>query len=121
MVAGPRTSGSSPRTSRSAGRTSRSGADLGHPDQALDPEGDLDQDLGQLVGLLADGPAPVGGLAPGGPVEAGVDPDPRRSLLPGKAVGGLEAHITEEDVHLKSLLDRLTLQERGLEGVPVRS
>ena len=95
--------------------------DLGDLDQALDPEGDLDQHLGQLVRLLADGPAPVGGLAPGRPVEAGVHPDPRRALLPGQAVGGLEADVAEEDVHLEPLLHRLTLQERGLEGVPVRT
>ena len=113
-------SGSSPRTERSAGSTSRSGAELGDAVEALDPEGDLDQHLGELVGLLADGPAPVGGLAPGRPVQAGVDPDPRRALLAGEAVGGLEADVAEEDVDLEPLLDGLTLEERGLEGVPVR-
>ena len=109
MVAGPRESGSSPSTSRWAGQHGEERADLGHSDQALDPEGDLDQDFGRLVGLLADGPAPVGGLAPGRPVETGVDPDAGRALLPGQAVGGLEAHVTQEDVHLEALLDRLAL------------
>ena len=118
MVAGPRTSGS-PSTSRCSGRVASSGPASGHAVEALDPEGDLHQDLGRLVGVVADGPAPVGGLAPGRPVEAGVDPDPGRPLLAGQAVGRLEAHVAEEDVDLEPLLDGLALQERGLEGVPV--
>ena len=109
----------SPSTSRWSGSTAEQGADVGHPVEALDPEGDLHQHLGQLVGLVADGPAPVGGLAPGRPVEAGVDPDPGRALLAGEAVGGLEAHVAQEDVDLEPLLDGLALQQRGLEGVPV--
>ena len=91
----------------------------GHAVEALDPEGDLDQDLGRLVGVVADGPAPVGRLAPRRPVQAGVDPDPCRPLLAREAVGGLEAHVAEEHVDLEPLLDRLALEERGLERVPV--
>ena len=87
----------------------------------MDPEGDLDQHLGHLIRLLADGAAPVGRLAPGGPVEAGVDPDAGRALLPGQAVGGLEAHVAQEDVHLEALLDGLALQEGPFEGAPVRA
>ena len=118
MVAGPRTSGS-PSTSSDSGSVASRGSAVGHAVEALDPEGDLDQHLGRLVGVVPDGPAPVGGLAPGRPVEAGVDADPRRALLAGEAVGRLEAHVAQEDVHLEPLLDGLTLQERGLEGVPV--
>src|SRR5665213_2532822 len=94
-------------------------AGVGHADQSLDTEGDLDQDLRRLVEVVADGPAPVGGLAPRGPVEAGVDPDPGRPLLTREAVGRLEADVAQEDVDLEALLDRLALQERGFEGVPV--
>ncbi len=119
MVVAPRSSGSSPTTSRLGGSTFEERGDLGHTVQALDPEGDLDQDLGELVGLVADGPTPIGGLAPRRPVEAGVDPDARRTLLAREAVGGLEAHVPEEDVHLKPLLDRLALEQGRLEGVPV--
>ena len=87
----------------------------------MDPEGDLDQHLRHLIRLFADGAAPVGRLAPGGPVEAGVDPDAGRALLPGQAVGGLEAHVAQEDVHLEALLDGLALQEGPFEGAPVRA
>ena len=75
---------------------------------------------GRLVGLVADRPAAVGGLAPGGPVETGVDPDPGRAFLAGEAVGRLEAHVPQEHVHLEALLDGLALEERGLEGAAVR-
>ena len=88
--------------------------------EALDPEGDLHEHLGELLGLLPDRPAPVGGLAPGGPVQAEVDPDPGRPLFAREAVGGLEAHVAQEDVDLEPLLHGLALQQGPFEGFPER-
>ena len=85
---------------------------LGH---ALDAQGHFYDGLGQLVGRLADGPAAVRGLAPGGPVDRHVGPDPGRLLLARQAVGGLPGHVAQEDVDLEALLDRLALQERPVE------
>ena len=65
--------------------------------QALNAQGHLDHDLGQLVGRFADGPAAVGGLAPGGPVDRDVGPDPGGLLLAGERVGGLPGDVAEED------------------------
>ena len=85
---------------------------LGH---ALDAQGHLDHDLGQLVGRLADGPAAVGGLAPGGPVDRDVGPHPGRLLLAGQAVGGLPGDVAQEHVDLEALLDGLALEQRPVE------
>ena len=52
------------------------------------------------------------GLAPGGPVDREVDPDPGRLLLAGQAVAGLPGHVTEEHVDLEALLYGLALEER---------
>ena len=73
-------------------------------------------DLGQLVGRLADGPAAVRGLAPGGPVHRDVGPHPGRLLLARQAVGGLPGHVAEEHVDLEALLDGLALEQRPVEG-----
>jgi hypothetical protein len=84
--------------------------------QSLYPQGHLDHDFGELVRRLADRPAPVGGLAPGGPVHRDVGPDPRRLLLAREAVGGLPRDVAQEHVHLEALLDRLALEQRLVEG-----
>ena len=88
---------------------------VGSLGQPLDTQGHLNHHLGQLVGRFADVPAAVGGLAPGGPVDRDVGPDPGRLLLAGEAVGGLPGDVAEEDVDLETLLHRLALEQRLLE------
>ena len=84
---------------------------------ALDAQGDLDDDLGHLVGGLTDRPAAIRGLAPGRPVDRDVGPHAGRLLLAGQAVGGLPGHVAQEDVDLEALLDGLALEQRTVEGV----
>ncbi len=43
--------------------------------------------------------------------------DPRRLPLTGQPVAGLPRHVAEQDVDLEVLLERLALEEGGLEGV----
>ena len=93
---------------------------IGRRGEALHAKRDLDDELGRLGRRLADRPRPVGALAPGRPVEAEVGPHPRRAALAGQAVGGLEGDVSEEDVDLETLLDRLLLQERALERLAER-
>ncbi len=94
---------------------------IGHADQVLQAEGQLDDQLGRLRLRLADRPRAVGALAPRRPVEREVGPHPGRVALAGQAVGGLEGEIAEEDVHLEALLDSLLLEQGALEGFPERA
>ena len=47
--------------------------------------------------------------------------DARRQPLAGQAVAGLPGDVAEQDVDLEVLLERLPLEERGLEGVAERA
>ena len=75
---------------------------------------------GRLVEHLVDVPAPVGGLAPRRPVEGDVGHDPGRQALAGQAVARLPRHVAEEHVDLEVLLERLALEEGGLERLAER-
>ena len=60
-------------------------------------------------------------LRPGGPVEGDVRPYPRRAALTGEPVARLPRQVTEQDVGLEALFERLPLEERVLEGVAQRT
>ena len=95
--------------------TGHDGGEVGHGGKSLHPQGDLEDDLREVVGGLADRPGPVGALAPRRPVQGEVGPYPGRLLLPGSGIRGLPGHISQEHVDLEALFDRLALQEGVLE------
>ena len=76
---------------------------------------------GGALQLLVDVPAAVRGLAPRRPVERDVGDDTGRLALAGQAVARLPRDVAEQDVDLEVLLERLALEERGLERVPQRA
>ena len=97
------------------GETRHDGVEVGHRRQTLHAQRDLEHHLGKVVGGLADRPRPIGALAPRGPVQRQIGPDPGRFLLAGERVRRLPRHVAQEDVDLEALLDRLSLQERVFE------
>src|SRR3954447_20009093 len=89
--------------------------------QALDTEHDLHLDRGLLVEDLFDVPPPVRGLAPCRPFEGDVGDDSWGLSFSGQAVARLPREVTEQDVDLEVLLERLPLEEGTFESVTQRA
>lgn len=89
--------------------------------QVLHAENNLNLDCWLPFEHLVHVPLPIRRLAPRGPVERDVSDDMRGQAFARQPVAGLPGEVAEKNVGLEVLLERLTFEEGGLEGVAQRT
>ena len=89
--------------------------------QVLYSEHDLDLDCWLAFEYLIHVPLAIRRLAPRRPVECDVRYHMRRQTLAGQPIAGLPRQVSQENVGLKVLLERLSFEEGGLERVAQRT